>query len=71
MEALVVDGRCDVALPVGTLRPVEDGDRDALIALIGAAYDEHPGCVLDLPGVDADLCAPATTAAARGGPGGW
>jgi putative acetyltransferase len=68
MEGPVVDGRHDVALPVGTLRPVEDDDRDALIALVGAAYDEHPGCVLDLPGVDADLCAPATTAATRDGP---
>lgn len=51
-----------------TLREVRDEDADALIALVGQAYAEHPGCVLDLPGVDADLCAPATTAAARGGP---
>lgn len=51
-----------------TLREVHDVDADALIALVGAAYAEHPGCVLDLPGVDADLCAPATTATARGGP---
>jgi putative acetyltransferase len=68
MEAASVDGWLAVALPVGTLRPVEDRDHDALVTLIGAAYDEHPGCVLDLPGVDADLVAPATTAAARGAP---
>ena len=49
------------------LRPVRDDDAGALIALIQAAYAEHLGCVLDLPGVDADLAAPATTAARRGG----
>lgn len=49
------------------LRTVRDDDADALTALIGAAYAEHPGCVLDLPGVDADLRAPATTAAELGG----
>lgn len=49
------------------LRAVRDADADALAALIGAAYDEHPGCVLDLPGVDQDLTAPATTAATVGG----
>jgi RimJ/RimL family protein N-acetyltransferase len=49
------------------LRPVSDRDADALIELITAAYAEYPGCVLDLPGVDADLQAPATTAAQRGG----
>lgn len=45
-------------------RPVRDDDAPALIALVGAAFDEHPGCVLDLTGIDADLVAPATTAAA-------
>jgi len=49
------------------LRAVRDEDADGLIALIGAAYAEHDGCVLDLPGIDADLTAPASTAAARGG----
>jgi putative acetyltransferase len=48
-------------------RPVTDDDAEAVIALISAAYDEHPGCVLDLPGVDDDLPAPATAAARRGG----
>jgi putative acetyltransferase len=50
-----------------SLRAVTDADADGLVALVAAAYDEHPGCVLDLPGVDADLVAPATTAARRGG----
>lgn len=50
-----------------SLRPVLDGDADALIALVGAAYDEHPGCVLDLPGVDADLVRPRTTFDTLGG----
>lgn len=49
------------------LRAARDEDADSLIALVGAAYAEHDGCVLDLPGVDADLTAPASTAAARGG----
>lgn len=49
------------------LRPVRDTDTAELIALIGAAYAEYPGCVLDLPGVDDDLLAPATAAAAKGG----
>lgn len=50
-----------------SLRAVRDADADDLIRLVGAAYDEHPGCVLDLPGVDDDLAAPATTAARHGG----
>lgn len=52
-------------LPSG-LRPVTDADADGLIELIAAAYAEHPGCVLDLPGIDADLAAPATAAARTG-----
>ncbi len=48
-------------------RPISDDDAEALIELIGSAYAEHPGCVLDLPGVDGDLLAPAATAAATGG----
>lgn len=54
--------------PLAGLRPVRDEDAEALIALIAAAYAEYPGCVLDLPGVDADLVAPATEAARRDGP---
>lgn len=42
------------------LRPVRDADAPALIALIGSVYAEYPGCVMDLPGVDADLTAPRT-----------
>jgi GNAT superfamily N-acetyltransferase len=63
----VSDADRATALPVGTRR-VRDEDAPALIDLIVAAYDEHPGCVLDLPGVDDDLPAPATTAARRGSP---
>jgi GNAT superfamily N-acetyltransferase len=54
-------------LPDG-MRRVRDDDSPRLIDLIVAAYDEHPGCVLDLPGVDDDLPAPGTTAARRGSP---
>lgn len=50
------------------LRPVTDADAAGLIALVASAYAEYPGCVLDLPGVDDDLPAPATTAATRGSP---
>jgi len=49
------------------LRAVRDEDAPALIQLVGAAYAEYPGCVLDTPGVDDDLPAPGTTAARRGG----
>lgn len=48
-------------------RPVADADADGLIALVGAAYAEYPGCVLDLPGIDADLLRPATAAEDAGG----
>ena len=49
------------------LRAARDADADGLIRLVGEAYTEYAGCVLDLPGVDDDLPAPATTAARRGG----
>jgi GNAT superfamily N-acetyltransferase len=50
------------------LRRAVDADADAVTDLVAAAYAEHPGCVLDLPGVDDDLPAPGTTAARRGSP---
>lgn len=53
------------ALAPAHARRVTDDDAEGVIALIGAAYAEHIGCVLDLPGVDADLVAPATSAHAR------
>lgn len=37
------------------LRAMRPDDSTGIIALVGAAYDEYAGCVLDLPGVDADL----------------
>lgn len=54
------------AFPETELRPVTDRDADGLIALVSEAYAEYPGCVLDLPGVDADLVSPATTARRAG-----
>ncbi|TVR37542.1 MAG: GNAT family N-acetyltransferase [Nitriliruptor sp.] len=48
------------------LRSVCDADADGLIDLIGGVFAEYPGCVLDLPGLDADLHQPATTAMATG-----
>lgn len=48
---------------------MHDADADGLIALIGGVFAEYPGCVLDLPGLDADLQRPATTAMATGA--GW
>lgn len=53
-------------LPV---RPLGDHDSDQVIALVERAYAEYPGCVLDLPGVDADLPRLAEHLAARGGQG--
>jgi putative acetyltransferase len=49
------------------IRAVTDADAEGLITLIGSAYAEHPGCVLDLPGIDDDLPVPGTVAARRGG----
>jgi putative acetyltransferase len=49
------------------IRPVRDDDATALITLVGAAFAEHPGCVLDLDDLDRDLLAPATSAARSGG----
>lgn len=57
------------ALPGAVLRTVTDGDAPGLIRLIGDVFAEYPGCVLDLPGLDADLRQPATTARATGA--GW
>lgn len=50
-----------------TTRPASDADADGLIALVGDAYAEHPGCVLDLDDLDRDLRAPATAIARSGG----
>ena len=50
-----------------TLREVTDDDADDLITLVGDAYAEYPGCVLDLDDLDADLHAPATAIDAAGG----
>lgn len=54
------------AFPGAELRPVRDRDADGLIALVSEAYAQYPGCVLDLPGVDADLVTPATSAERAG-----
>lgn len=54
------------SLEAAELRAVRDDDAQQLIALVAAAFDEYPGCVLDLPGQDADLVTPATTAAQHG-----
>lgn len=57
-----------IETPTGDrLRPVRDDDADAMADLIGGVYAEYPGCVLDLPGVDADLRAPRTTIEANRG----
>jgi GNAT superfamily N-acetyltransferase len=66
-EALVVsDAFAPHGGPAGPPRPVRQADAAELIRLVGAAFREHPGCVLDLEGLDADLRAPATSAAAAG-----
>lgn len=48
------------------LRTVTDADGPALVALVGAAYDEYACGPLDPDGFDADLVAPATTASSAG-----
>jgi hypothetical protein len=47
------------------LRDVTDEDGPALVALIGAAYDEFACGPMDPGGFDADLASPATHAARR------
>lgn len=47
-------------------RPATDADSTALVALIGGCYAEYPGCVLDLPGIDGWLLAPASAYAGAG-----
>jgi GNAT superfamily N-acetyltransferase len=42
------------------IRPGRDGDAEGFIALIGAAWAEYPGCVLDLDGEVPELRALAT-----------
>ncbi len=51
------------------LRPVTDADSAAVIDLIDGVYAEYPGCVMDLPGVDADLVQFASYLASVGGRG--
>ncbi len=53
-------------LPV---REMRGSDADAVITLVAGAYAEYPGCVLDLPGVDADLPELADRLRAAGGRG--
>jgi GNAT superfamily N-acetyltransferase len=55
-----------IVQPGRSLRPVEDTDGAALIALIGAAYDEFACGPMDPDGFDADLARPATHAERRG-----
>lgn len=50
-----------------TVRRLTDEDAPAVIDLIGSVYAEYAGCVLDLPGVDADLPTLASSWAAVGG----
>lgn len=58
----------EVPTPGGhVLRPVCDEDAPALIGLVASVYDEYPGCVLDLPGVDADLREPRSSIDAKDG----
>ncbi len=49
------------------IRPARDDDADGLIALIGSAFAEYPGCVLDVDGEMPDLRAIATAYAALDG----
>ncbi len=49
------------------MRPATDEDSAAIVTLIGCCFAEYPGCVLDLPGLDAWMLAPATAYAGTGG----
>ncbi|MFC7476653.1 GNAT family N-acetyltransferase [Dankookia sp. GCM10030260] len=49
------------------IRPGRDSDAEGFIALIGAAWAEYPGCVLDVDGEVPELRALATHFAGQGG----
>lgn len=53
-----------MSLPI---RPATDADSTAIVALVGDCFAEYPGCVLDLPGIDAWMRAPASAYAGTGG----
>jgi putative acetyltransferase len=48
-------------------RAALDGDAAGLIELIGGAYAEYPGCILDVQGEEPDLLAIASAYAGKGG----
>lgn len=65
-----MDDLARIAADAGwTLRRAGAEDGDALMALVGAAYAEYPGCVLDPDGVDADLARWRQRLDAAGGSG--
>jgi len=49
------------------IRAARDDDADELIALIGAVFDEYPGCVLDVDGEMPELRAIASAFSTAGG----
>lgn len=49
------------------IREAADADAPAVIALIEACFRQYDGCVMDLPGLDADLPEVASHFAAAGG----
>ena len=49
------------------IRAARDADADELIALIGAVFDEYPGCVLDVDGEMPELRAIASAFNAASG----
>ncbi len=49
------------------IRDARDDDAEALIAMIGACYGEHPGCILDVDGESPELRAIASHFARLGG----
>lgn len=49
------------------IREATDADAEAVIALIDACFQQYDGCVMDLPGLDADLVSVASHFRQRGG----
>ena len=50
-----------------SIREASDADAPAVIALIARCFSEYDGCVMDLPGLDADLPRVAHNFRKRGG----
>lgn len=70
VEIEVESALAALPLPVGwRVADATDADAGGLVRLVGGCFDAYPGCVLDLPDLDADLLAWGSTLRAADGAG--